>query len=80
MEIFCAISAEGIDSYQYVKKGGAVITLFETPSITGTRRYLIVKAEGEGFEPSIRFYPYSDLANRRTRPLCDPSRYLASMI
>src|SRR3989344_4629517 len=30
-------------------------------------------AEREGFEPSIRFYPYSDLANRRTRPLCDLS-------
>ena len=30
-------------------------------------------AEGEGFEPSIRYYPYSELATRRTRPLCDPS-------
>ena len=31
-------------------------------------------SEREGFEPSIRFNPYSDLANRRTRPLCDLSR------
>src|SRR5579872_1223274 len=33
----------------------------------------ISATEGEGFEPSIRFNPYSGLANRRTRPLCDPS-------
>ena len=36
-------------------------------------------AEGEGFEPSIRFYPYSELATRRTRPLCDPSVFRHSI-
>ena len=30
-------------------------------------------AEGEGFEPSIRGYPYNDLANRRLQPLGHPS-------
>ena len=30
-------------------------------------------AEGEGFEPSIRVTPYTDLANQRLQPLGHPS-------
>src|SRR5579862_2961347 len=30
-------------------------------------------AEGMGFEPTIRFYPYNGLANRRLQPLGHPS-------
>ena len=30
-------------------------------------------AEGMGFEPTIRSYPYNGLANRRHRPLGHPS-------
>ena len=32
-----------------------------------------VMAEGEGFEPSIRVTPYTDLANQRLQPLGHPS-------
>ena len=30
-------------------------------------------AEEEGFEPSVRFYPYTGLANQRLQPLGHPS-------
>lgn len=30
-------------------------------------------AEGMGFEPTIQFNPYNDLANRRLQPLGHPS-------
>ena len=30
-------------------------------------------AEGGGFEPPVRFYPYNGLANRPFRPLRHPS-------
>src|SRR3989338_11554688 len=36
-------------------------------------------AEGERFELSREFYLPSDLANRRNRPLCGPSKYLEFM-
>src|SRR3989338_7090088 len=32
-----------------------------------------ILAEGEGFEPSVQFYPDCALALRCTRPLCEPS-------
>ena len=32
-------------------------------------------AEGMGFEPTVRFNPYNDLANRRLQPLGHPSAW-----
>jgi hypothetical protein len=40
---------------------------------SGERDYLVGLAEGMGFEPTIRCYPYNGLANRRLQPLGHPS-------
>lgn len=38
-----------------------------------------VRAEGVGFEPTNRVTPVSGFQDRRTRPLCEPSRYRTIM-
>jgi hypothetical protein len=44
-----------------------------TPESRSTKRLPGVKAEGEGFEPSIRLTTDNGFRDRRIRPLCHPS-------